>query len=179
MQNEQELDKVLKQAFSGPDAEHLKEIRATMQMECSTYEKLLNVAANLFWDLSQSDAGLEYLANEAQGYTKAEKLLADSSLDAHQRMTQLEAISNKAARIAQAAIALRKSSIAQRGGVAKANLSAAQDQTIIAAYDEHAELHGLSGDAAATSLIDKHPEITTDIGISYRRIANLIRAQRK
>lgn len=179
MQNENELDAVLEQAFSGPDAEYLEEIRVTMQKECPTYEKLLDVAANLFWNLSQSDAGLDHLATEARDFAAAEKLLADPSIKAEERMALLEQTAGRAARIARAAIALRKSAVAQRGGIAKAEVSAEQDRAIIAQYNDHTELHGLSGDKAATSLIDKHPEITTDLGISFRRIADLIRAQRK
>lgn len=81
---------------------------------------------------------------------------------------------------AENAVSYRNISKAEHAASEKAKQTAAkmavEDQKILALYRDRNELHGLSGDAAATRLIHKYPELYE---FSFRRIANLIRKEIK
>lgn len=163
------------EVFEGTPDELIRRNREFLKEAYPTYETLLDAAANYLFMVFQLGAESQGLFDESL----LNALVNSDDLSIDKRLSALENSTSATAGTINKAIGLHKSSAAQRGGKAKAEISAAQDRAIIEQYNDHTELHGLSGDKAATSLIDKHPEITADLGISHRRIANLIRAERK
>ena len=155
-----------------------------LRRKYQTHDELLDAVAELlflkFGDKPPADffsIGLSHTSLFSEGLL--DEIINAEQVPVESRLEVLDGWQGPESKTIKSAINLRKTSVSQRGGKAKAEINAAQDREIVAKYVDHKELHVLSSDKAATQLIDKHPEITVDLGISYRRVADLIRKQRK
>ncbi len=162
--------------FDDEDYDHRQATETRLRNSFPSYDELIGYALANEKALSDTYFLSVALLDE---FEIANSILANELLSADSRLEKIDRVAKRASAIVRASISLRKSSVAEGGGKALAGKRAAQDQAILDEYFKHSELHELSGDQAATHLIDKHPEVTSDLGISHRRIANLIRKSRK
>lgn len=178
MQKQTDILKIFKQSFDELDPEVVAEAKDIILAKQLSYDELAHQTAWLWVHLNVADFALERLHEEFKSFHIVETIVG-SPLTAEQRTAALAAFDNRYATFAKQAIAAQRASVAGRGGKAKAAITEAENRAILEAYQEHTELHHMSGSRAADHLMDKHPEITRDKAISHRRITDLIVGSRK